>query len=316
VTSVQVDMLRTVDTTRADDVEVTRDISPWVVIGLLSVSVGVVILFSVALDRLDLHGPALPLNIGVKLLTATVALATVDRLGWWRRAGFRTPSRWSRLWLGWLPLIYLLLVYAPGFPASGVLRTFGIAVLAFAVGLDEETWTRGLLLESLRHRGTFQAVLLSAVFFGLIHSINIVGGQPVSTTAVQVFVALSFGLALGALRVRTHSIWPCIFVHAAWDFALILRSGEIGESDGTALSQALVTMAIMTPLAIYGLVLIRPGRTPGRDGRMRRSPQPMAGAPPVGVAVPYVLVEPAPTADALGPWPAPPPEVEAIYRGS
>lgn len=193
-----------------------------------------------------------------------------------------------------------------------MLRTFGIAALAFAVGLDEESWTRGLLLESLRHRGTTAAVIWSALFFGLMHSLNLVSGQPASTTGVQVFVAVAFGLGLGALRVRTHSIWPCIFVHAAWDFALILRSGQIGETSGTGVHQALVTMAIMTPLAIYGLVLSRPGKVPGPDGRIRRRTE--LEGPPGTSGVP-VRQGPGHGADAVGPWPSPPPQVAAIYRG-
>jgi membrane protease YdiL (CAAX protease family) len=296
-----------------DDVPASRDISPRRVIGLVFLSLGGMILLSTILSRLDLHGPALPLNIGAKLLTATVALATVDHLGWWRRVGFRAPSRWSRLWLCWLPGVYLFLVYAPGFASSGVIRTFGIGVLALAVGLDEELWTLGLLLESLRFRGTTWAVVLSAAFFGLLHGVNVLSGQPLSTTAVQVFVAFSFGLGLGAVRVRTHSIWPCILVHAAWDFALILRSGQIGESTGTNGHQALLTLAIMSPLAIYGLVLARPQKVPGPDGRMPRPP--MLAAPPEVPETPAVDVFAPPPPDALGPWPAPPPDVAAVYRG-
>lgn len=296
----------------ADDVPVSRDISPLRVVGVLLAAVGLVIGLSAVLGRLDLHGPPLPLNIGAKLFTAAVALAIVDRLGWWRRVGFRAPSRWSRLWLGWLPLLYLAFVFAPGFPPSGLLRTLAIAVLTLAVGLDEEVWTRGLLLESLRNRGTTQAVLLSAAFFGLLHGVNVISGQPASTTAVQVYVAFAFGLGLGALRVRTHSIWPCILVHAGWDFALILRTGEIGESSGSSLQQALITMAIMTPLALYGLVLARPSKVPGRDGRMGR---PLTSAEAEWPAPPEPRRVPPSPADALGTWPSPPPEVAAVYRG-
>lgn len=291
-----------------DDVPVGRELSPSRVIALLSGAVGAVILFSWVLSRLGLQAPALPINIGAKLATAAVALAVVDHLGWWRRVGFVSPVRWSRLWLAWLPLLYLLLVFSPGLPARGPVRVLGIAALSLAVGLDEETWMRGLLLESLRHRGTWYAVVASSAFFGLFHGINIVSGQPASTTAVQVFVAFSFGLALGGLRVRTHSLWPSILVHAAWDFALVLRSGEIGESSGTSLRDALLTIALMSPLAIYGLVLSRPGRTQGPDGRLRREPGPAAedAAAPAPPAAPV----------ALGPWPEPPPEVEAVFGGA
>jgi membrane protease YdiL (CAAX protease family) len=296
----------------ADDVPVSRDITEWRVLGLLVASIGTVILLGVLLRSLDLEGPPLPLNIGAKLLTATVALSVVDRLGWWHRIGCRGPSRWKRLGLAWLPILYVAWFSVPGIPLTPAARTAGILVLGLAIGLDEEVWTRGLLLESLRHRGTTRAVIYSALAFGLLHLVNVAGGQPVSSTLVQVFVAVAFGFGLGALRVRCHSIWPSILVHATWDFVLIARSGELGTSEGTTSGQALVTALIFVPLAIYGLVLARPSKVPGPDGRMRR---PGAPVPPSATTAVFTAAPPATPADALGRWPTPPPDVEAIRRG-
>ena len=289
----------------------SRDIQARHVLALLALCDGALLLLGFTLRRLHVHAPGIPINLGAKLLTAAVALSVVDRLGWWRRVGFRAPSRWSRLWLGWLPLLYVALAFAPGFAHRTVSQVVGIGALTVAVGIDEEVWCRGLLLESLRHRGTTAAVLLSSLAFGLLHGINALSGQPVSSTLVQMTVASFFGLALAAVRVRTHSIWPSIAVHALWDFALILRSGDLGSTQGTTGGQAAVAIAVMAPLAIHGVILARRSRVPGPDGRMpRRTGDPIDPGPVL------VARTPAPSGpDALGPWPPPPPDVEAAFRG-
>ncbi len=80
-----------------------------------------------------------------------------------------------------------------------------VTCLVAAVPVAEELFFRGLLLFGLRARyGDAPAVLGSACLFGISH-----------LDAVAAVYAGTAGLVLGALALRTRSIWPGIAVHGA-----------------------------------------------------------------------------------------------------
>ena len=89
------------------------------------------------------------------------------------------------------------------------------------VPVGEELMFRGLvlgiLLELLRHRGlgsraSMWAVLLSALAFGFGHAGN-VGYVDSQFVALQVFVATTFGLLAGWLRIKTDSLVGPVLLH-------------------------------------------------------------------------------------------------------
>ncbi|MEO5678677.1 MAG: CPBP family intramembrane glutamic endopeptidase [Acidimicrobiales bacterium] len=297
-----------------DDVPVTRDISTRRLLGLQLLVFAVAALVALGLSLLDLRGGSdggvgKVLETGAKLASAAVALSIVDRLGWYRRVGLTLPRRWNRLWLAWLPAAYVAFALAGGTHGQGVLTVLGVMGLSLAVGLEEELWTRGLVLESLRWRGTTVAVVVSSLWFGLLHSLNLLSGQPASATLAQMGFATAFGLAVGAVRVRVGTLWLPIALHALYDLGLLLADSAV---KGITWRQVLAFLAVAAvPLAVYGLVLARPSKVPGPDGRMRRrrvrvEPWVWPEASPAGHAE---------AANVLGRWPAPPPQLlEQWYR--
>jgi len=236
----------------------------------------------------------------VKLGSAAVALSLVDRLGWYRRVGFRAPRRWKRLWLAWLPALYVAFALAGGGFDRSIPSALGLAGLCLAVGLEEELWTRGLLLESLRWRGTTAAVVLSSLWFGGLHSLNLLSGQPASTTLAQMGFATAFGLAIGAVRVRVGTLWLPIAMHALYDFGVLMPGNDV---TGLSWRQVLVFLAVSAlPLAVYGVILARPAKVPDADGRMRRRRDGRTGGHQEA-------------ANVLGRWPSPPPQLVDQWYG-
>lgn len=292
-----------------DDVPVSRDISTRRVLGLQLLVFLAAALVGLALSLTDLdEGPEEVLLTGAKLASAAVALSVIDRLGWYRRVGLVAP-RWNRVWLAWLPVGYVVLALAGGWGSRSLGPALGIAGLALAVGLEEELWTRGLVLETLRWRGTSAAVILSALWFGALHSLNLLSGQPASATLAQMGFATAFGLALGAVRVRVGSLWLAIALHALYDVGLLLRDEEVAGLAWTEVGGFLVLAAL--PLAIFGLVLARASKVPGPDGRMPRrkvkvEPWSWPAARPAAHAE---------AANVLGRWPAPPPHLLEQWYG-
>jgi membrane protease YdiL (CAAX protease family) len=85
---------------------------------------------------------------------------------------------------------------------------FGMAlVLVVVAPLTEELLFRGLILRGLLQRyGTVPAVMLSALLFALVHA-----------NPYQFASAITMGVFLAWLLVRTRSLWPCIIAHALFN---------------------------------------------------------------------------------------------------
>lgn len=103
------------------------------------------------------------------------------------------------------------------FQAAGSLNVPGLLGYALTVGagagIAEEVLFRGVLLRSLEETlGTWAAVALSALAFGLIH-----GANPHATWWSNLAIALEAGVLLGLLYAATRSLWLVIGFHAAWN---------------------------------------------------------------------------------------------------
>lgn len=108
-----------------------------------------------------------------------------------------------------------LMAMLPSMENAGVGRGFWACVTAVVLApVFEEILCRGLVLETVRRRwGDAVAVLISALFFGLVHV------EP--STALAGFVV---GGIFGTIYIRTHSLFSTIILHSinnVFAFALI-----------------------------------------------------------------------------------------------
>lgn len=113
----------------------------------------------------------------------------------WKGAGFG-KLRWREML--WFTPFIALLVYkfavnigalAASPPDTAQVRQLiFMGGVVFLVGLGEELAFRGLLLRSLFNpRNPLPALLISAVGFSLLHSVNIFGGEPAPDVLYQLF---------------------------------------------------------------------------------------------------------------------------------
>ncbi len=124
------------------------------------------------------------LTLGLLLFTATIGV--IAYAGAYQVTGF---NGWNALW-----------ALVPGF-----------VVGAFF----EEIMFRGVIFRMLQDRlGSTMALLLSALFFGVVH-INNAGATLFSSLAI----ALEAGLMLGAAYMLTGRLWLCVSIHFAWNIS-------------------------------------------------------------------------------------------------
>lgn len=100
--------------------------------------------------------------------------------------------------------------------------------LTIFIGIAEEFLCRGWLQNEFieRYGDTKKHIILSIFFssliFGLLHLTNLMAGQDLLTTIVQVIQATAAGLLLGSIYYKTKNIWAVISLHSIYDFCLML----------------------------------------------------------------------------------------------
>jgi len=146
-------------------------------------------------------------------VVAILAAGALTVLGWWRIAGFNQPGSCRELRLAWLPITGLLLIpFLTGFhllkPAAGVY----VLVIYVLVAFREEALYRGVILHILNPKGRRRAVLLTSLLFAVSSAVSLLlfHAADILPRAASAFC---FGILLGALRLRTNTIWVPIVLN-------------------------------------------------------------------------------------------------------
>lgn len=196
----------------------------------------------------------------MNVVLALLGVVMLQRLGWWRRVGFRRSDRPGMDFLLWLPLCPILvwnltqIHTAELVSAQRMLLWLAITALAAFV---EEVYFRGLMLRALESRGLWKAAIVSAALFGAMHVFNILAGADRVIVAGQTAYATAIGFAYAAYVLHTGLIWPVILVHALANFADLMDQETLigGEAPGEA---DLVRWSIYVVFfAVYGIWVLK-----------------------------------------------------------
>ncbi|MGA7538676.1 MAG: CPBP family intramembrane glutamic endopeptidase [Steroidobacteraceae bacterium] len=138
--------------------------------------------------------------------------------------------------------------------AVGVYRITGIngwqfmmaTVPAFILAaVLEEIVMRGLVFRILEQwLGSWSALALSAILFGLLHLLN-----PGATLANATSVMLEAGILLAAAYMLTRSLWFCIGIHFAWNFT---QGGIFSASVSGGATEGLLRGTLVGPESLTG----------------------------------------------------------------
>lgn len=196
-------------------------------------------------------GFALPIALGGLLLVAFAI-----SLGWLRELFAPQPIR-GRGWM-WIAVAVVLIFNVLRFAAldddsAGLGLVAAWLVTGLCIGFAEEVLTRGYVVNLMRKGGHSEiaTALVSAALFAAMHSGNLLDGQDLLTTAVQVLYTFAFGICMYlALRVTGNLIWP-ILLHASTDPSIFLLTAHPGAGPLTAFA-GLGNIAVI----LFGLLAI------------------------------------------------------------
>lgn len=189
--------------------------------------------------------------IAILLIVAVPALAA---LGWLRAVLFeqkRVRALVPTL-LAFGPLIYFAYLIASTawvrIPLWAVLLNLLLAAVA---GIGEELAFRGVAVVTLRAKlGEVWVAVIPAVFFGLVHLINLGSGGTVVDTLYQVVYATLYGFTLYAIRRVTGGLIVPIIMHTL-NNGLEYIAGSTGAPTAVLVDGALLPNILM----LGGLVL-------------------------------------------------------------
>lgn len=184
----------------------------------------------------------------VALIALSILIAlSLSMLGWWKEAGFNARSEWRAVPFVWIPLvIVLVLPFLKGFAASDR-GTFAYLLVGYALtGFMEEGLMRGIVLRVLKPTGVNRSVIISALLFGLMHIGNLLYRNPFIVLA-QMVGAFVHGIGLGAIRLRSNTIWFVVFLHGVHDLVLKYTNFPVIPLD----------VVQVTLLMLYGFYLLR-----------------------------------------------------------
>jgi len=223
--------------------------------------------------------PALQIFVGTALPIALGGVILVV-FGWstgWLRELFGPQPIRGRGWM-WIAVAAVLLFNLLRFASIDYREAGAGVVIAWLaaglfIGFAEEVLTRGYVVNLMRKAGYREIVvaLVSAALFALLHAGNLLSGQSLFATLVQVVYTFAFGLCMYlTLRVTGNIIWP-ILLHASTDPSIFLHTAYPSDSPLTAFAGlgniAVIATGLILLIFIRGRVDAPSDRTT-TDGRV------------------------------------------------
>jgi hypothetical protein len=183
---------------------------------------------------------------------SVLVIGALSALGWWRAIGFTRPAQPRHLFF-FLPLFLPVLInLGVGLNVPSPLRFVELLAIACLIGFAEEAIFRGLMLNALKARGRWQAAVITALLFGLSHSLNLLSGKSGIAILIQIAYALAIGFAFAALVLKNGILWPLVIAHMLIDF-----TGFIGGAAIPATWNAIAGVALTCMFMWYGLYIMR-----------------------------------------------------------
>ncbi len=155
----------------------------------------------------------------------------------------------SHVWW-YAPLIIIEIIPLVLYGFNSEITAMQYIILAFftiAVGVNEETYFRGLALHFLFKKGKKKAIIASSVIFGVLHLINALNGKELLYLVLQMFFAFLVGFVLAEIVSITKSLWLVIIWHVTHDFISFTTEEVL---DRTALIILAIQVVILLIYAI------------------------------------------------------------------
>lgn len=196
----------------------------------------------------------------LKIITAPVCiiftlliLGFIKRHNLWKEYGLCSFQGNLKNYLYFIPLILIISVNLwNGITMNSSITETVLFILSMAcVGGIEEIIFRGFLFKAICKDNIKLAVFISGITFGMGHIVNLLNGNDLIPTLLQICYATAIGFLFTIIFYKGKSLLPCIITHGA------VNSLSIFAVNNSSLMYDLITAAILciVPVA-YGLWIL------------------------------------------------------------
>ena len=121
-----------------------------------------------------------------------------------------------------------------------IFNTILFTINMLFVGINEEVWMRGLVLNGLikkyEKNSIWKPIIISSLIFGLVHLPNILFVEPL-TLLIQIINAMCGGILFATIFIKSKNIFSVIFIHALTDWiSLFIASCFSGANSALSMS--------------------------------------------------------------------------------
>ncbi|GAA2074938.1 CPBP family intramembrane glutamic endopeptidase [Microbacterium hatanonis] len=166
----------------------------------------------------------LPILVGALILVVFGATT-----GWLRGLFARQPLG-GRGWM-WIAIAVVLVfnvlhLLSIDYSAAGIDYVMTWLLAGLFIGFAEEVLTRGYVVRIMRDAGHREIVvaLVSAGLFALLHSTNLLGGQALVSTLVQIVYTFFFGILMYLAMRVTRTLLAPVLLHASTDPSIFMHA--------------------------------------------------------------------------------------------
>jgi len=125
-------------------------------------------------------------------------------------------------------LVLIANIVTLDFGSLNIHNLISLILYSGAIGLFEEILFRGVILGELldgygnTRKQVVISIIISSIIFSLTHITNLLAGQDMLTTMMQVVQTFALGFLLGSMYYISGNIWSVIFLHGFYDFSILI----------------------------------------------------------------------------------------------
>jgi len=157
----------------------------------------------------------------------------------------------KRQLLWFIPIIIAeLIVFISGINVGEqLLYYFMLLLFTVFVGISEELFFRGIILNILKSKGIKYAIVVSSILFSILHLTNLAGGIDIKYAILQVIFSFIFGFVAAQITIISQSILPAMIWHFAHDFISFVTGNELNTTT------TIILVVQCSILVLYSLYL-------------------------------------------------------------
>ena len=193
------------------------------------------------------------------IIFSAVLLAWLKKNDLFEKYGLVKPEyKLSKAWF-FIPLMLIGLsgIFFGVTLKYSVPETIFYVISMLCVGFLEEIIFRGFLFVGMAKKNVQSAIIVSSITFGIGHIVNLLNGQDILETLLQIVFAIAVGFTLVTLFYKGKCLIPCIIFHGINNACSAISNEDAANKFfGSAERSLYITVALAVIICvIYSIVM-------------------------------------------------------------